>query len=58
VLAACQHPLDPSPEYRPGPLELEVLRGEAPGQDDLCRRSRPENERGFANTERTFRGLL
>jgi uncharacterized protein len=57
VLAACQHPLDPNPEYRPAPLRLEVLRSDPPGPDDLCRRSRPENERGFANTERVFRGL-
>lgn len=57
VLAACPHPLDPNPEYKPRPIKLEILRGEAPGPDDLCRRSRPENERGFANTERMFRGL-
>jgi uncharacterized protein len=54
VLAACPHPLDPSPEYKPRPVKLEILRGAAPGPDDSCRRSLPENERGFANTERMF----
>jgi hypothetical protein len=56
VLTTCQHPLDPSPSYAPRPVKLEILAGAAPGPDDLCRRSRPENERGFANTERMFRG--
>jgi urea carboxylase-associated protein 2 len=57
VLATCQHPLDPGREYRPKPIKLEILRGDPPPPDDPCRRSRPENERGFANTERMFRGL-
>lgn len=57
VLTTCQHPLDPNPSYAPRPVKLEILSGPAPGPDDLCRRSRPENERGFANTERMFQGL-
>jgi urea carboxylase-associated protein 2 len=56
VLTTCQHPLDPSPSYAPRPVKLEILAGAPPGPDDPCRRSRPENERGFANTERMFRG--
>jgi urea carboxylase-associated protein 2 len=56
VLTTCQHPLAPNPSYAPRPVKLEILPGTAPGPDDLCRRSRPENERGFANTERMFRG--
>jgi urea carboxylase-associated protein 2 len=54
VLAAVAHPLDPSPEYRPKPVELSVLRGAAPGPDDECRLSRAEATRAFENTERYF----
>jgi hypothetical protein len=54
VLSTCQHPLDPNPEYAPKPVELVITRGDPPAADDLCRRSRPENARGFENTERWF----
>ena len=57
VLSTCQHPLDPRSVYAPKPVLAAIYRGEAPGPDDLCRKSRPENERGFANTERMFQGL-
>ena len=40
--------------YPAKPVKLIVWRADPPGPDDLCRRSRPENERGFANTERVF----
>ena len=51
VLNTCQHPLDPDPQYHPREVRLEVFRTEPPGPDDACRRSRPENERAFRNTE-------
>jgi len=51
VLSACQHPLDPNPEYAPKPIKLEVFKSEAPNDEDPCRLSRPENERAFLNTE-------
>jgi len=54
VLCTCQHPLDPNPRYAPKPVELLITEGDPPGQDDLCRRSCPENARGFENTERWF----
>jgi uncharacterized protein len=54
VLCTCPHPLDPSPSYAPKKLGIQILEAVAPGPDDLCRRSRPENERGFQNTERVF----
>ncbi len=56
VMSTCQHPLDPNPTYAPRPLLLQVYRGDPPGRDDPCRTSRPENARGFDNTERLFRG--
>jgi urea carboxylase-associated protein 2 len=58
VLTTCQHPLDPNPLYAPKPVKLEVYQASPPAADDACRRSRPENERGFANTERLFLGHL
>lgn len=58
VLNTCQHPLDPDPQYRPRSVRLDVFAVPPPGPDDACRRSRPENERAFANTEnyRALRG--
>jgi len=54
VLNTCPHPLDPSPTYDPKPVHLEIRRVAAPGPDDPCRVSRPENGRGFTLTERYF----
>ena len=54
LLNTCQHPLDPHPTYAPKPVKLEISRVPAPGADDPCRLSRPENGRGFAITERYF----
>jgi urea carboxylase-associated protein 2 len=51
VLNTCQHPLDPDPQYHPRDVRLEVFRSPPPAPDDACRRSRPENERAFVNTE-------
>jgi urea carboxylase-associated protein 2 len=54
ILNTCQHPLDPNPSYAPKPVGLSVRRVPAPGPDDPCRLSRPENGRGFTLTERHF----
>jgi urea carboxylase-associated protein 2 len=51
VLNTCQHPLDPDSQYHPRDVRLEVFRVAPPAADDACRRSRPENERAFLNTE-------
>jgi uncharacterized protein len=56
VMSTCPHALDPAPSWAPKPVALQVLRTPPPGPDDPCRRSRPENERGFINTERLFLG--
>ena len=57
VLSTCAHVFDPSPVYAPKPVGLYIWKSDPPGPDDPCRHSRPENERGFANTERMFLGL-
>jgi urea carboxylase-associated protein 2 len=54
VLNTCPHPLDPRSVWAPGRIRLQLWRSEPPGPDDPCRRSRPENERGLANSERFF----
>jgi len=54
ILNTCPHPLDPSPQYNPKPVQLSIRRAPAPGLDDPCRLSRPENGRGFTLTERYF----
>ncbi len=54
VLNTCQHPLDPNPNYQPKPVKLSIRHTAAPGPDDPCRLSRPENQRGFTLTERYF----
>jgi len=54
VLNTAIHPLDTSPTYSPKPVHLAVWSSPAPGPDDFCRKSRPENERGFVLTERYF----
>lgn len=55
VLSNTPHPLDPSPVYAPKPVRLEIRHVPPPGPDDPCRISRPENGRGFRNTEILFR---
>jgi len=54
VFNTCQHPLDLNSEYAPKPVKLSIRRAAAPGPNDPCRLSRPENGRGFTLTERYF----
>jgi len=50
VLNTCPHPLDPSPEWSPRPIEISLYRANPVAADDPCRTSCPENGRGFVNT--------
>lgn len=54
VLTSVQHPMDPKPEYAPKPVQLSWHRVDSDGISVLCRTSRPENARGFHNTERLY----
>jgi len=54
ILNTCVHPMDTATEYSPRPVHLAVWSSPPPGPDDRCRKSRPENERGFILTERYF----
>ncbi len=51
LLHTCPHPLDPSPEYPRRPIGLVLAKAEPLAADDFCLNSRPENARGFANTD-------
>jgi len=53
VLTALQHPLDPAPRYSPKPVLLRWQRADA-SVADRCRNARPENARGFQNTEQLY----
>lgn len=53
VITALQHPMDPAPEYAPNPVQLTFMTADA-SVAEHCRVSRPENERGFTNTDRLF----
>jgi len=54
ALSNCPHPLDPSPDYAPGDVEL--IRSQAPeaGADDLCRTVSLEAKRAFENNAMWF----
>lgn len=51
LLHTCPHPLNPAAEYPRKPIRYEFRRAAPVAADDPCRTSRPENARGFANTE-------
>ena len=51
LLHTCPHPLNPATEYPRNPVTLQLSEAEPVTADDFCRNSRPENQRGFANTE-------
>lgn len=54
LLDTGQHPLDDNARYEPRPVKFSVGKAAAVAADDPCRLSRPENARGFINTERYF----
>jgi urea carboxylase-associated protein 2 len=51
VLSTCQHPLDPSLEYRPREVRITAFATAPASENDPCRKRCPENQRGFRNTE-------
>lgn len=55
LLSANHHAMEPATAYAPKPVSLTVKRVPAPGPDDICRLSRPENGRGFELTARCCR---
>ena len=55
VLSNTPHPLAPKGNWNPSPVKISVRKTVLAAADDLCRNSRPENVRGFINTEALFR---
>ncbi len=55
VLSNTPHPLSPAGAWSPPEVRLSVRPTPLPGPDDLCRNRRPENGRGFVNTEALFK---
>ena len=51
-LSNCPHPLDPAPDYAPGPIAVTRYRPPEPGPDDPCRTASAEALRGFENNAR------
>jgi hypothetical protein len=54
VLSNTPHPLAPAGAWKPPAVDLSVRETDPPGPTDACRVSRPENIRGFINTEALF----
>ncbi|MFG1347171.1 urea amidolyase associated protein UAAP1 [Xanthobacter autotrophicus DSM 431] len=52
ALSNCPHPMDPTPDYAPPPVEAIRFKAPAPAADDLCRTATIEAVRGFENTAR------
>ncbi|MDP8986688.1 MAG: urea carboxylase-associated family protein [Pseudomonadota bacterium] len=55
LLHTCPHPLNPAVEYPRKPVKITLSKGPPVAADDFCKNSRPENRRGFANTD-LYRG--
>jgi urea carboxylase-associated protein 2 len=51
LLHTCPHPLNSAEEYPRRPVLMHFSQARSVAADDFCRNSRPENARGFANTE-------
>jgi urea carboxylase-associated protein 2 len=57
MLHTCPHPLDRSDSYPCKPVKIELGLAEPVSDDDDCRNSRPENQRGFQNNALYHLGL-
>jgi uncharacterized protein len=55
VLNSCPHPLDTRKDYATADVRMTVWKSGLAAPDDPCRLSRPENGRGFVNTELYFK---
>jgi urea carboxylase-associated protein 2 len=51
LLHTCPHPLNSAGQYPRNPVLLQFSKAQPVRNDDFCLNSRPENARGFANTE-------
>jgi urea carboxylase-associated protein 2 len=58
LLHTCPHPLNSAGQYPRSPVLLQFRKAQPVLSDDFCLNSRPENARGFANTELYRQGSI
>jgi len=51
IFHTCPHPMNPATEYPKRPVNYQLFEADPIADDDLCKNSHPENQRGFKNTE-------
>ncbi len=49
LLHTCPHPLSASSQYPRKPVQYQIQQAEPVADDDFCKNSHPENQRGFKN---------
>jgi urea carboxylase-associated protein 2 len=57
LMHTCPHPLNPASDYPQKPVSYQIAKAAPVAEDDLCRNSRPENQRGFENNRLYHIGL-
>lgn len=56
MLHTCPHPLSKAASYPKKPISILLEKTAPVAEDDFCKMSRPENQRGFANNELYYFG--
>jgi len=51
LMHTCPHPLNTASDYPRKTIKLRFGKAQPVAADDFCKNSRPENLRGFANTD-------
>lgn len=57
LLHTCPHPLSKAAHYPRKPVSILLEKAAPVADDDFCKMSRPENQRGFANNELYYFGV-
>jgi urea carboxylase-associated protein 2 len=57
VMHTCPHPLNKSESYPRKPVEAKIFPAQPVAEDDFCKNSCPENQRGFANNYLYYLGM-
>lgn len=57
VMHTCPHPLNKSQRYPRKPVEVEIFAAQPVAEDDFCKNSCPENQRGFTNNRLYYLGM-
>lgn len=56
IMHTCPHPLNKRAEYPRKPVQVDLFEAEPVTEDDLCKNSCAENQRGFANNHLYYLG--